>query len=88
MKRLVDIDEHSQGIPRNKKMSDLETGRLHVVGVQYVKQEDFEQMQTDLANQLKEQTAVVEQTLIELRQIKLHLASVSDETTEAGDGEE
>ena len=88
MKKLRDYDELEQGIPKNKKMSDLETGRLHVVGVQYVKQEDFDELQESLKNQLNEQATLLEQQLIELKQIKLHLASMSDEpiTEEDVDG--
>ena len=88
MKRLHDYDEFQQGIPRNKKMADLETGRLHVVGVNYVKLEDFLEMQEDLKNQLEEQKTVLEQLLIVLRQANLHLASMSDANVEAGDGED
>lgn len=88
MKRLHDYDKFSQGIPRNKKMSDLETGRLHVVGTTYVKLEDFEKLQTDLAEALDKQEAILEQALRELRQMKLHLASLSDANIEAGDGED
>ena len=88
MKKLHDVDEFSQGIPKNKKMSDLETGRLYVVGVQYVKMEEFLEMQADLKSQLEEQKTVLEQLLIVLRQANMHLASMSDANVEAGDGEE
>jgi hypothetical protein len=37
MKRLRDYDEHQQALPKNKKMSDLETGQVHIVGVKYAK---------------------------------------------------
>lgn len=88
MKRLIDVDEFGQGIPKSKKMSDLESHRLLVVGVKYVTKEEFNTMQTDLKNQLAEQTTVLEQALLELKQVKLHLASLSGENIEAKDVEE
>ena len=88
MKRLHDYDRFSQGIPRNKKMSDLETGRLHVVGTTYVKLEDFKELQDNLTEMLDKQETTLEQMLDEIRQLKMHLASMSDATTESGDGEE
>ena len=88
MKRLIDVDEFGQGIPKNKKMSDLESHRLLVVGVKYVTREEFKDMQTDLKNQLEEQTTVLEQVLLELKQMTLHLASLSDESVEAKDVED
>ena len=86
MKRISDYDEFGQGIPKNKKMGSLSSSRLRVPG--YVTQEEFVQMQKDLEAKLEEQITVQEQTLIELRQIKLHLASMSDENIEPEDVED
>lgn len=87
MKKLADYDEFQQGIPKNKKMGDLETRRLHVVGVQYVTQEDFLKMQDELKRQLEEQATILRRTLIELQQIKLHLASMSNAAIDEADTE-
>ncbi len=86
MKRLRDYDAFGQGIPINKKMSDLETGRLFVVGVQYVTQREFNEMQAELREQLAEQAVIAVKALEELQQIKLHLSSLSDAHIEPGDG--
>ena len=88
MKRLIDVDEFGQGLPKNKKMSDLESHRLLTVGIKYVSKKEFSDMQTDLKNQLAEQTTVLEQALLELKQMKLHLASLSGEHIEPGDVED
>ncbi len=87
-KRLSDYDKFQQGIPINRKMADLETGRLHVVGVQYITREEFIQLQADLEAKLDEQISFAFLMLTELQQIKMHLASMSSETTEPGDGAE
>lgn len=87
-KRLSDYDKFQQGIPINRKMADLETGRLHVVGVQYITREEFIQLQVDLENRLAEQTTLLASAIDELRLIKTHLASMSDAVVEPGDGEE
>jgi len=85
MRRLSNYNEFRRGIPYSKTLTDLGTGRLHIKGVMYVTAEEFSQMQTDLKNQLEEQTTVLEQALIELRQVKLHLASLSGENIEQED---
>ena len=88
MRRLSNYDESRRGIPYSKPLTDLGTGRLHIKGVTYVTTEEFNQMQTDLKEQLSEQTTALEQALIELRQIKLHLASMSGEDIEPEDTED
>jgi len=55
MKKLNDFDEFQQGIPRNKKMSDLETGRLHIVGAQYAKLADYLALLKDFVQHGEEQ---------------------------------
>ena len=86
MKRLSDYDEYGQGIPKSKKMGGLGSPVVRVAG--YVTQEEFDKMHEDLTKQLKEQTSVLEKILDELKQTKLHLASISDEDVESKDTEE
>jgi len=76
-----------QGRPSVKQSIDPGTG-IPTSMSNYVLREEFTTMQTDLKEQLGEQTTVLEQALIELRQIKMHLASLSDEVIEPGDGED
>lgn len=87
MKRLTDIDEYQQSIPKSKKLSDLETHRFHVIGQDFVSREEFEEMQELLRKQLEEQLAILEQVLIELQQSNLHLAVLSDEDISSEDVE-
>ena len=69
-------------------MVDLGTGRLHTVGVTYVKQEDFLEMQADLKEQLDKQTTVLKQLLTAIRTGVLHLASISDEPIDEEDAKD
>lgn len=86
MRRLFDIDIRRQAKPQNKEMTD--TGTRKILAPGYVTQVEFDEMQIELREQLEEQTTVLEQALLELKQMKLHLASMSQEDIEPGDVEE
>lgn len=86
-KRLADFDEYQQGIPINRKMVDLETGRVHVVGATYVTREEFIQLQTELETKINQQIDILAKALIELQQIKLHVAALSGEHIDETDVE-
>jgi len=76
MKRLKDYDEFSQGIPRSKKMVDMGTGRVHVVGGSYVKLEDFLAMQQTLQDKINEQIGLMELILKTLRILAIRVTDV------------
>lgn len=88
MRRLVDFDEYNQPIPKNKPFKSLESGELEqrrIRDPKYVTQEEFTEMQESLKEQLAEQTTVLQQLLLELKQSKLHLASLSGEDIDSED---
>ena len=76
--RLVEIYPEKQGRPFTKQVADMGSNRPVLVTL-YVTKGEFEDMQTELREQLEEQTTVLEQALLELKQVKLHLASLSQE---------
>ena len=82
MKRLNDIDEFQQSVPRRRRYVDIGTGRIIPRGIRYVSWEEFVEMQRELREQLEIQATILTQTLLELKQIKIHLASLSDEDTD------
>lgn len=82
MKRLQDIDEFQQSVPRRRRYIDIGTGRIIHRGIRYVSWEEFVEMQTELKKQLEIQATILKQALYELKQIKYHLASVTDEDTD------
>ena len=86
MKKFRDYDDFNQRIPKSKKFDDFES--IRAFNPLYVTQAEFVEMQKSLESQLKEQTTVLEQLLLELKQMKLHLASLSGETIEPKDAEE
>ncbi len=83
MKRLNDYDEYEQGVPKNRPLYKKSSSRAR--DYRYVTTEEFEDMQTELRKKLEEQVTVQEQMLLELKQVKLHLASISDQTVEDDD---
>ena len=86
MRRLSDFDEYSQAKPKNKPLSG--SGSQIQRDANYVTVTEFEDMQTELKNQLAEQVTLLAQILSELRQSKAHLASLSGEQVEPEDVEE
>ena len=87
-KKRADYDPFEQAKPRNKEFPDFGTGRIHVLGTQYITREEFIELQTELEAKLNEQISISAQALTELQQIKMHLASMSDAVVEPGDGSE
>jgi len=85
--RNPEFYEERQGRPASKIIKDLDSGRSKGIPINYTTIKEFEEMQIELKEQLEEQTTVLEQTLLELKQIKLHLASLSDEDIEDDDVE-
>jgi len=85
--KLVEFYSEKQGRPLAKQTVDMATNLPHFTGG-YITREEFEDMQTELKEQLEEQTTVLEQALLELKQIKLHLADMSDEDISPEDAEE
>lgn len=84
--KLLEMYLEKQGRPPIKQSVDMGSGRLVFTG-SYVTREEFNEMQTELKEQLEEQTTVLEQTLLELKQVKLHLAAISQENIEEDDVE-
>ena len=76
--KLVEFYPEKQGRPTSIQSVDGGTGLPIFIG-KYVTREEFDTMQTELKEQLEEQTTVLELALIELKQVKLHLASLSGE---------
>ena len=76
--KFVEFYEDKQGRPTTKQTADMGSNRPAFVAL-YVSREEFNEMQIELKEQIEEQTTVLEQTLLELKQIKLHLASMSQE---------
>ena len=87
MKRLNDYDKYEQGIPINKPMVDMESGRLYHRGVRYVTWEEFIAMQDSLEAIVKTQTDLLFQAVVELKKTTLHLASLTDEPIDSKDVE-
>ena len=81
MKRLKDFDEYSQGVPRYKPVTSLETGRVYG-GTKYVRLEDFLAMQQTLENKVNEQTTLLEQVLKALRILVLLVTDVDADDEE------
>jgi len=81
MKRLYDYDEFSQAIPRYKPLSDMGTGRTHIIGAKYAKLEDFLAMQQTLQDKINEQTSLLEHILKVLQILTLLVtgANANDE---------
>ena len=77
--RLVEVYQEKQGRPLTKQVVDMGSNKSVSAALYYVTKEEFESMQTELKEQLEEQTTVLEQALLELKQVKLHLASMSQE---------
>uniref|UniRef100_A0A6M3IGD0 Uncharacterized protein n=1 Tax=viral metagenome TaxID=1070528 RepID=A0A6M3IGD0_9ZZZZ len=79
MKRLTDYDEYNQALPKNKRLLDRETGRTFITGAQYADLGEFLALKTLLEETIEVQNNLLEQMRIELVQIKLHLAAMSNE---------
>ena len=84
--RLVEVYPGKQGRPFTKQVVDMGSNQPAFT-ILYVTKEEFEEMQTELKEQLKEQTTVLEQALLELKQVKLHLAAISGQNTDEDDVE-
>ena len=84
--KLVELYSEKQGRPLTKQVADMGSSRPVFITL-YVTKEEFESMQTELREQLEEQTTVLEQALLELKQMKLHLASLSQEDIKEDDVE-
>jgi len=88
LKKRADIEEFEQPVPINRKMVDLEGGRIYTTGVRYTTFEEFVELQAELENRLAVQTTLLAAALTELQQIKIHLSSMSDAEVEPGDGKD
>ena len=84
--RLVEFYPEKQGRPLTKQAMDMGSNRPTFIAL-YVTREEFEDMQTELKEQLEEQTTILEQAVLELKQVKLHLAAISQENIEEEDVE-
>ena len=87
MKRLSDYDEFGQGIPKNKQMSDLETGRSHTTGPKYATLEELQELEKALTTLVEGMASKFVLVIQELQQIKLHLASMSNAEVDESDTE-
>lgn len=87
-KRVKDYDEYGQATPKNKPLYELGIGEIRTRGVRYVKREEFEKLQEELAKSLNDMTTLLEQLLDKMRQATLHLAAISEEDVSSEDAEE
>ena len=86
-KKRADYDPFEQAKPRNKEFPDFGTGRIRTVGVQYTTRKEFIELQAELEEKINKQTDVLVKALVELQQIKLHVAALSGEPIDAEDVE-
>lgn len=88
MRKIPEFYPKKQGRPQGLRTIDLDSGQtsLHYSYI-YLKGE-YDKVEALLEKTQNEMIAKLEQLIIEMRQVKLHLASGSDEPIEAGDGEE
>ena len=68
-----------QGRPVSLETVDLESGQTTLLYSYLALKEEYDKMEETLDRLLSEQIQKVTEMLIELKQIKLHLASMSDE---------
>ena len=85
--KLVEFYPEKQGRPLTKQALDMGSNKSVSTTLYYVTKEEFEEMQTELKEQLEEQTTVLEQALLELKQIKLQLTIVSGQNVDENDME-
>lgn len=86
--RIPEFYPKKQGRPYSPPTRDLETGETSLYSSYISLWEEYVELQTLLDDLLNEQIQKMQQTLIELKQIKLHLASLSGEAIskeDAGD---
>ncbi len=76
--KVVELYPEKQGRPASLETRDLETRRGSLYSISTSLLEEYVQVKDLLDKLLNEQITKAQQTLIELQQIKLHLASMSD----------
>ena len=77
--KITEFYPNKQGRPAALETIDLESGQtLHQLGYISLK-EEYDKVEALLDKLLSEQIQKVTEVLIELKQIKLHLASMSEE---------
>ena len=76
-RRLWVGEEVRRRVPttHSERMLDFGTGRRHILGVSYVTQREFDEMQTELRKQIENQTDVLEELL---KLLRLYLAIIVD----------
>ena len=87
--KYVEFYPRKQGRPYQPRTIDLEAGvTLSQLNANNI-QDEYVELLTTLEDKFDEQISRVEEILLELKQIKLHMASMSDESIEDNDvGEE
>lgn len=87
MRNVPEFYPEKQGRPKTPELRDLESGQSSVYYISTILQEEYVNLQDKIDELLNEEIDKVQQVLIELKQIKLHLASMSNEDIDKEDVE-
>ena len=79
MQKSVEFYPRRQGRPQGRELVDLESGQTPATSSAINLKEEYEKVEKLLKELLSEQTSKMTEILIEIKQAKLHLASMSDE---------
>ena len=85
--RWPEFYPEKQGRPFSRQVIDAGTN-LPAYGGSYTTVKELIEMQQELSDKLAELESVLVKSLIELRQIKLHLASISEENISEEDADD
>jgi len=85
MKKIVEFYPRRQGRPEGRELIDLETGMTQELSNYLALKEEYEQVKVILKELLGEQISKLTELIIEAKQAKLHLASMSDEPIDEDD---
>ena len=83
--RIPEFYPTKQGRPASPETRDLETGQTSLYSSYNALWEEYVELKDLLDKLLNEQIQNLQRLVIEIQQVKLHLASMSDESTNAGD---
>ncbi len=88
MVRIPEFYPRRQGRPMSPDTRDLETGQTYLYSSYIALMEEYMGLKDIVERLLNDQIAYSEKMLNEARQIKLHLASLSEENVQAEDVED
>ena len=85
--RVPEFYPTKQGRPYSPETRDLETRQGSIYSAYNSLQSEYMELKDLMDKLINEQIAQIQEMLIELRQIKLHLASMSNESIDESDVE-